>query len=220
MQQKFHKTVAGLIHAGTLLSAGAGQHATNLGLVVGTKALVDADLNGLIDATKAHLKGQSGLRALRQVLEVRAEEAYAVAHGIRDTLKRSLGRKYSKGWEGTGFRNGSLKVPRSVAALSDLLLSFKTYLANHTNLEVPNVATAVLAGNALTALVAAETAVTAQVGVLRDALAARRKASQKMHLRIRGVVEELKRVIGPVDGRWEAFGLNQPGLKQAPKKPE
>ncbi|MFN7141951.1 MAG: fibronectin type III domain-containing protein, partial [Limisphaerales bacterium] len=25
---------------------------------------------------------------------------------------------------------------------------------------------------------------------------------------------------GPVDGRWEAFGLNQPGLKQAPKKPE
>ncbi len=40
-----------------------------------------------------------------------------------------------------------------------------------------------------------------------------------MRLRLRGVVEELNRVLGPLDPRWEAFGLNQPGLKQVPERP-
>jgi hypothetical protein len=170
-------------------------------------------------ATDAYRQGRDALRVCRRTLEVKLTEAYEVAHSIRDTLKRSLGRKYSVAWEGTGLR-GSLKVPRSVAALEYVLRSFGNYLADHPALEVPTVATAAIAASAMAALTTANTAMTVRKGAVRNLLSARKKAAKTMHLRIRGVVEELKRVIGPVDGRWESFGLNQPGLKQAPPAPE
>src|SRR5688500_372092 len=174
MQQNVYKTVATLIHAGTKLSAGAAAHATSLGLVVGTELLVDGDLNGLKTATTEHLSGRSVLRERRTALQEATVVAYNVAYSIRDTLKRSLGRAYSKEWEGTGF-SSSLQISRNVAQLEHQLRLLEGYLTDHPGLEVPNVATAVLAANALEALTSANTAVTVQIGAVKGFLTARKR---------------------------------------------
>ncbi|MBA4149272.1 MAG: fibronectin type III domain-containing protein [Verrucomicrobia bacterium] len=218
MRQKAYNSVAALINAGTKLKAGAVTHATALGLTVGTEPLTNADLNGLTAATNAHLASQGVLRDRRTELQQAFNTAYNVAFNIRDTLKRALGRSYSPAWEGTGF-SASLQIKQSVAGLEQQLRSMEGYLTDHAAIEVANVATAVLAADALAALTAANTAVTVQKGAVRGLLAARKLKEKTMRQRIRGVVVELDRVIGGLDGRWDSFGLNQPGIKQAPPKP-
>ncbi|MFN7141540.1 MAG: fibronectin type III domain-containing protein [Limisphaerales bacterium] len=219
MKQKANRSVSSLINAGTKLSAGANTHATNLGLVLGTKALIDTDVDALSVAHTTVLNGQSVLRTKWKEREQKAETSYGVAVSIRDALKRTIGRQYSSAWEGTGFSR-SLMVPRSVHGLQHLLLSLKKFLTDYPTLEVAGLATATIAGDALEALTTADTAVTLQRGVLRTARTERRKKEKAMRNRIRWVVEELKRVVGDVGGVWDAFGLNQPGLKQIPAKPQ
>ncbi|MBA4147528.1 MAG: fibronectin type III domain-containing protein [Verrucomicrobia bacterium] len=218
MRQKAYNSVAALINAGTKLSAGAETHATSLDLVVGSKSVIDSDLNGLTTTTAAHLAGKSLLRNRWTALEQATNAAYGVALNIRDTLKRALGSSYSSAWEGTGF-SASLIISRSVARLENQLRSLKGYLADHADLEVPTFATSALADAALDALTIANTAVTVQKGAVRSLLAARKLKEKAMRQRIRGVVEELTRVIGGLDGRWDSFGLNQPDLKQTPPRP-
>ncbi len=218
MRQKELRTVVALTNGGTKASAGANTHAVALALTVGTKPLIDSDLDPLILSTNAHLTGRGTLRDLRDALKLQVDATYDVAFSIRDSLKRSLGRQYSPAWEGTGF-NQSLEIPRSVAGLESISRSLKNYFVAHPELEVAEVATSVIAGAASDALVAAETAVTVQAAAVRTLLTARRQREKKMRQRLRGIAEELNRVIGPLDARWEAFGLNQPGLQQVPDRP-
>ncbi len=143
----------------------------------------------------------------------------ALLYVTRDSLKRSLGRQYSSEWVGTGFER-SLQIPRSVADLLLLALHLKNFLTKHPEKGIADVATAALAGVAHAELLAAHGAVTVQIGEVRTLLAARKRREKTLRLRMRGVAEELNRVIGPLDGRWESFGLNQPGIKQAPEAPK
>ena len=219
MKQKKLQTVAALVDAGNKASAGAAVHGAEMNLVVGCKALIDGDLNALTAAAKAHLHAFGELRRMRTALQRDKKAAYDLAFIVRDSLKRSLGRTYSSQWEGTGFTR-SLKIPRSLAPLQQLLRLLKHYFTEQPEAEVPNVATAGMLGAALEALVASRGAVTVQQGKQRTLLAARRLAEKKMRLRFRGLAEELNRVVGPLDGRWESFGLNQPGIKQKPPVPQ
>lgn len=219
MKQASLTSLAALNSAGIKASSGAATHAVALGLTVGTKLLIDADLLGLSAATAAHLSGRTQLRDQYHLLKQKNKVAHETALAIRDSLKRKLGRSYSPAWEGTGF-NQSLIVPRSAGGLLLLLAALKNYLTEKPEMEVPDVATAALAGEALAELTTASNAVTAKKSAVRTLLTTRKLKEKKMHQRIRGVVEELKRVLGPLDARWEAFGLNQPGIKQAPERPE
>ncbi len=218
MQQKPYKTVASLVAAGNLVSSGAAAHAAGLGLVVATKPLVDADVLGVTNGTASLLQGKHDLRGLRTALTLKQTDAYDIAFVVRDSLKRSFGRSYNVRWEGTGFTS-TLVVPKSVARLEELLRSLKAFYTSNPQHEVEDVATAALVEAALTALSTAKEAVTVKRGAVRTLLAARKQKEKVLRSRIRGVVEELKRVVGPIDGRWDAFGLNQPGLKQAPERP-
>ncbi len=218
MRQKPLTSLEALNNVGVQASSGAGIHAGPLALAVGTKALIDADLNGLGMATAAHLSGRTQLRDQSDILVAQTSAAYDTAFTIRDSLKRSLGRSYSPAWDGSGF-NQSLRIPRSVSGLLLLLPALNNYLTEKPELEVENVATAALAASALTALTTASGAVTAKMSAARTLRNTRKLKEKKMRLRLRGVVEELNRVLGPLDARWEAFGLNQPGLKQAPGRP-
>ncbi len=218
MKQKLLTSLEALNAGGVKASSGAALHAVPLALTVGTKALIDADLNGLGMATAAHLTGRTQLRDQADVLVAQTSGAFDIAFTIRDSLKRSLGRSYSPAWDGSGF-NQSLRVPRSVGGLLLLLPALNNYLTEKPELEVENVATAALAAGALAALTTASGAVTAKRSAARTLLNARRLKEKKMRLRLRGLAEELNRVLGPLDARWEAFGLNQPGIQQAPERP-
>lgn len=219
MRQKKLQTVAALINGATKASAGAAQHEATLELVVGTKLLIDRDLNVLILAANNCLVAGGELAGLRRAQRARVKVAYDLAFVVRDSLKRTLGRIHSTEWDGTGFER-SLKVPRSVAPLQQLLRSLKSYLTAHPEAEIANVATVSLVESALNRLVEAVSAVTVQSGKVKTLLVARHEAEKKMRLRLRGLAEELNRVVGPLDGRWEAFGLNQPGIKEKPAAPE
>lgn len=218
MKQKTYNTVASLVEAGNLISAGAASHAVNLGLVVATKPLVDAEVNALTVASDAFEDGKHVLRGYRTRLKQKQKEAYDLAFNVRDTLKRVLGRNYNPRWEGTGFGN-SLRIPSKYAKLEQLLRTLKSFLTQNSQYEQANVATAALIEAAVTDLSEGKAAVTVQVGAVRTLLAARKQNERAIRSRIRLTVEELNKAIGPIDGRWDAFGLRQPGLKQAPAKP-
>ncbi len=218
MKQKPLTSLESLNTAGVKASSGAALHAVPLGLTVGTKVLIDVDLLGLSTTTAAHLTGRTQLRDQYDLLVEKTTASYDTAIAIRDSLKRSLGRTCSPAWDGSGF-NQSLQVPRSVGGLLLLLAALNNYLTEKPELEVENVATAALAGDMLTALTLASGAVTAKRSAVRTSLNARKLKQKKMRQRIRGVAEELNRVLGPLDARWEAFGLNQPGIQQAPDRP-
>ncbi len=218
MQQKAYNSVASLVAAGNLVSAGAATHAAGLGLVVATKPLVDADVLGLTNLSASFLQAKHTLRGLRTVHNLKRKDVYDLSFVVRDSLKRSFGRSYNVQWEGTGFTS-TLNVPQSAARLEELLRSLGTFLTSNPQHEVEDVATAALVEAALTALSTARAAVTVQRGAVRTLLGTRKQKEKVVRSRLRGVVEELKRVIGPIDGRWDAFGLNQPGLQQVPGRP-
>ncbi len=219
MKQKALRTVAALISGAAKIRAGAAVHGESLGLVVGSKALMDADLEPLKLAVNAHLSAVIELRKRRTGMRNKVEAMDALLYAIRDSLKRSLGRQYSSEWAGTGFER-SLQIPRSVADLLMLALHLKNFLTKHPEKGIEDVATAALAGVAHAELLAAHGAVTVQIGEVGTLLTARKRREKTLRLRMRGVAEELNRVIGPLDGRWESFGLNQPGIKQAPEAPK
>lgn len=219
MQQIEHRTVASLLAGATQLSAGAAQHAATLGLVVGTKPLIDGEIHALTQAMNALREARQELRGLRNTHITSRKVAYDLASSIRDHLKRSFGRSYSPQWEGTGF-SGSLKIPRKVSALEVLLAALKGFLAENPAYELPTIATAALAESAGNALTASRIAVQLKKAEVGGLLTARRQKEKVVRKRISWVVQELARVIGPIDDRWEAFGLNQPGLKQAPPSPQ
>ncbi len=218
MKQKKLQTVAALIHGATLAKAGAIAHAPELGLVVGSAPLIEAALDPLLLAEKDHLNATGEWRTLATALREHVKTAYDLAYVVRDSLKPTYGRQYSSKWEGTGFER-SLKIPRAMAPLQQLLRALKNHLATHPAAEISNVATAALVGTALDALITAQQAVVVQTGEVKTLLAARRKAEKVMRLRLSGTVEELKRVVGPTGGVWDAFGLNQPAIQQRPEKP-
>ncbi len=65
MKQKALRTVATLISGAANVRAGAAVHGASLGLVVGSKALMDADLEPLKLAVNAHLSAFGELRKRR-----------------------------------------------------------------------------------------------------------------------------------------------------------
>ncbi len=218
MQQKRNNKLADLISAGTKCSAGANTYSAALGLVVATKPLIDAAVNPVILTSATLQSGRIGLKDSQKLRNEKQDAAYDVAFGIRDSLKRKLGRKYSTEWSGTGF-DSSLEIPRGVAALEQLLRTLNNFYTEDPTLEVPDVATALMAGEAADALTVAQTALTVKRGAVRALRTARKQKEKVLRARIRGVVEELNRALGPLDGRWDAFGLNQPGLQQVPERP-
>ncbi len=218
MRQPRINTIADLFSAGTKFSAGSNEHGVALGLTVGTKVLVDADLNQFGLAFDAHRAAKVEFRGRRTALKGAQNAAFEFDFATRDSLKRALGRKYSSAWEGSGFNN-SLVVPRSVARLQLLTRSLQSYLADHPELEVEDAVTAVLAQGALDNLTNAQTAVDLQKSAVGTLLTARKQKEKQLRLRLRWVIDELSRVLGPLDNRWTAFGLNRPGVQETPPRP-
>ncbi len=218
MQQKRYNKLDDLISAGTKCSVGANTYATALGLVVATKPLIDGTVNPVILASATLQSGRILLKDSQKLRNEKQTAAYDVGFGIRDSLKRKLGRKYTTEWSGTGF-DSSLQIPRSVASLEQLLRTLDNFYTEDPTKEVPEVATALIASEAADALTLAQTALTVQRSKVRALRTARKQKEKTLRARIRGVVEELNRALGPVDDRWDAFGLNQPGLQQAPDRP-
>jgi len=218
MEQPRYTTLPDLITGGTKASGGAGAHGANLNLMVGSKVLIDADLGGLTGLFDAHRGAKAELTELRRELKDQNKVAGDFLFVARDSLKRSLGRQYSIGWDGTGFTS-SLKIPRSVTRRQHILRSLQSYLGDHPERETADVVTAALVGTRLDELTNAQTAVDLQKSLAGTHLTNRKQKEKAMRLRLRWLADELGRLMGPLDDRWTAFGLNKPALKRTPAVP-
>ncbi len=218
MRQPRHNSLTSLVSGGTHASAGAGAHAVALNLEFGAKLAIDGVLNPLVTQRDAHTVATGELATLRGLLRIRQDETYDLLVGSRDLLKRTLGKKYSPAWAGTGF-TFSLQVPRSVASQQSMAGTLKAYLVANPTLERADLMTAAMIGTALDDLTNAENAVKLKESQVGTLLTARKQKEKALRLRLRWVIDELGRVIDPLDDRWTAFGLNKPGLKQTPGVP-
>jgi hypothetical protein len=138
----------------------------------------------------------------------------------RDVLKPTLGRSYSQAWTVTGFVH-SLVVSKSAAPVQTQLRSFKSFFDSKPELQVDvkdiTSARAEALGNSLSGAIDARNQQRSEVKTL---LAARRTAQQTLRKRLRGTIHEVSQLIGLLDPRWLAFGLNQPGAEQTPEVPQ
>ncbi len=218
MRQPRYDSLTSLVSGGSHASAGAGAHAVALALELSTKPAIDAALNPLLTQRDAHTVATGELATLRGLLRTRQDETYDLLVGSRDLLKRTLGKKYSPAWAGTGF-TFSLQVPYSVAKQQSMAGTLKAYLTANPTLERVDLMTAAMIGTALDNLTNAENAVKLKESAVGTLLSGRKQKEKALRLRLRWVIDELGRVIDPLDDRWTAFGLNKPGLKETPAVP-
>ncbi|MBA4148330.1 MAG: fibronectin type III domain-containing protein [Verrucomicrobia bacterium] len=218
MRQPRYNSLITLVAGGGHASSGAGAHATELDLTLGTKPAIDAVLNPLTTQSDAYTVATGELATLRRLLNNQQDETYNILFSSRDLLRRSLGNQYSTAWTGTGF-TFSLRVPRSVARLQGMARTLKAYLVANPEMERAELMTAALIGTALDNLTNAENAVKLKKSAVGTLLALRKQKEKALRRHLRWVVDELGRVIDPMDDRWTAFGFNKPGLKQTPAVP-
>ena len=218
MRQPRYDTLPSLVAGGVHASAGGDAHAVALDLDLGTKPAIDAVLNPLITHRDAHEVAKGELATLRSLLREKQKETYNLLMGSRDLLKRSFGTRYNTAWTGTGF-SFSLEVPRSVTRLQSRAGILKAYLVANPTMEKAGLMTAAMVGTVLDNLTIAENAVKLKVSAVGTLLTLRRKQEKALRRHLRWVVQELGRVIDPLDDRWTAFGLNKPGLKETPAVP-
>ena len=63
-------------------------------------------------------------------------------------------------------------------------------------------------------------AVNKQITVVGNLLLDRNNKTKKLRRRLRGTIAALTQTLDPNDSVWEAFGLNRPGQKARPDRPE
>ena len=199
---------------------GVVKYTAALGLAEG---LADSMTQALTDLTTADNSYESA-KADQATAQAAFDAALAGSRvhvtTVRDLFKRRFGTKYSQAWNQLGF-NGGLVVPSGVRGLLDKLSSTAGYLtdhADHGNADL-NVTAAVT--NTLHAeLSAKRTGVDVKKSARATAYKTRTQKAEKARRLLRGLIEDLKQAIDPLDERWVEFGLNRPGAKQIPAVPE
>ena len=136
-------------------------------------------------------------------------------------LKNFLGFTWSEAWELAGFINQSLAVPGTMAERQTLLQSLRDYFDGHpTHENAPLNVTKTQAATLFTALSDARSAVNAQLTAVGQAKTVRDGTRKALELRQRGLIDELSQLMGLLDPRWLAFGLNMPGADETTEPPD
>jgi hypothetical protein len=139
----------------------------------------------------------------------------------RGVLVDKLGRRWTTAWAQAGFVNGSTAVPRRTQEQLSLLLTLSGFFtANPTYQNAALGITAALAITTRDAALAAQSALADAEMLLKDADEARTPARTTLMNTMRTLISNLSRMLEPLDPRWLAFGLNQPGVNTTPGKPQ
>lgn len=199
--------------------AGATAH-PEITLTQNTAAKIQTDLAA---TQTAEAQYQAAITAIVPTQEAHAAalaDAYAWAQRTRDVLKAHCGNQHGALWNAAGFVS-SLQIPREWNGLRVLVASLGAYFSANAALEVESLqVTAERAGELVTALDAARSGVMAARQAAAVKREAREAALQKLRVRVRGLADEVKQLIGRDDLRWRAFGLKVPAEPAVPPQPE
>lgn len=203
-------------------ASGAGAVGAAVGLVLNLQNKITTDRTALLTAETNYQTASGTLSGLSATLAVAVEEGSAFCTQARDVLKARFGNQYSNAWVPTGFV-GSLAIPRTDAELLPLTERLKNYFTANPTHEVsaaPITVTAARALAAYNALLAGRSAITTKEGEVGTLKSTRDTAKTALRKRLRGLINELRQLMGPDDPRWRSFGLNIPSAPRVPAVPE
>ncbi|MDB6023976.1 MAG: hypothetical protein JWM68_199 [Verrucomicrobiales bacterium] len=175
-----------------------------------------ADIAGLLTARETLEVGKGQLSVYREVIREVAGTSRLFMGFTRDVLKPRLGGQFSEPWKLLGFED-SLTLLETPAELQIAMKTIQKYFeANPTHEVAALNITAARAGALFAELCASRGAAYNQEMVVGTLMEARDAASEKLRRRYRGFIAEATQLLGPLDQRWRAFGLNLPGAQQTP----
>jgi len=193
--------------------AADGCHA--LETVIGLAHNTEAPIRKELETARSVASQFEAAKAARLVAAQRQAEAQRAStkwlYAARDCLKQFLGRSYSQAWNQAGFTGNSLGVPVSIQERLERLKSLELYFAAHLDQELKALGiTHGAAALRYAELSEAMTGLNAARTIQRTRRQARDAAIDALSRRMRGLISELKQVLGPRDPRWLDFGFNIP----------
>ncbi|MBA4149571.1 MAG: fibronectin type III domain-containing protein [Verrucomicrobia bacterium] len=219
MVNTIKRTIAFLVALGTKAVAAVAQHAATLSLPHTEGVDLPVKITAVNTSNTAHKQALLEMKNKQAALQSAAKVGRRFMTVLRESLKPTLGMKYSQGWTAVGFA-GSLTVPSSNAALLTALQLAEDYLTAHPIADAgANLAPAratLLRGNLAAALIA----VAQQKEVVNQAITTRNEKITALDQGLRTLLSELHQVLDPLDARWLAFGFKKPGAKAIPDVPQ
>jgi hypothetical protein len=210
-----------LLELGQSASAGAQAIGKDAGLVINKATLVNDDFVAADAARRACQVEVAGRVPKAAALEKVLSEARTWCFRAKDTLKPFLGESHNSLCRPTGFVT-SLRVPQDYGGLLPLVGTLAKYLVEHPeqtdNSEKVNV-TAALALELVESLRSAKRARDAQDALIGAKHDKQEQALEALRNRLRGLVGELKQLLGPADRLWRRFGFNIPAEPETPAQP-
>jgi hypothetical protein len=216
MKQENIQSVPELMGAAAVIKAAAVVKGPGIPLLQNTAVNIGIDAEALTTTRNTHEQSKVVLATNRSLLATLIVTVRAFLTLGRDLMKPIFGGEYSQAFDVLGLI-GSLMIPSTTEDLLVLLQAFKAfYVANPDMEDMSRNITAAQAQALYDQLVAAQTAVNVQVTVVRTNIGLRDDAAKKLRKRLRGVFDEMKQSLDPLDPRWLAFGFNMPGAQQLP----
>ena len=201
------------------VAGGLAQFGAAIGLVQNTEQKVRDDAAALVVARDNYEQGKALLASRREATRVAALAGRQFLILARDILKPFLGGSYSQAWNVAGYA-GSLEIPRSTDGIQGRLQALHAFfVANPLRENAALNVTAVACQTLFNDIVAAQNAVIVQETAVKDLLRIRDEKAEDVRIRLRGVINELKQLIDPLDARWLSFGFNMPGAQATPDAP-
>jgi hypothetical protein len=168
---------------------------------------------------------QLDVGAAKATVGVQSDALKAVDDAITLTLTNcrlrlvnQLGQFWNPAWEATGFPDQSTAVPDNQGKRLSLLDSLASYFTANPARESTDLgATAALCAAAFTQLSDAREALGNAKTNQKTKITLRDGAFRALRNRIRGLIEELGKLIADDDPRWEDFGLTIPANPSAPE---
>ncbi|MDB6029452.1 MAG: hypothetical protein JWM68_5675 [Verrucomicrobiales bacterium] len=155
------------------------------------------------------------LKVLRDAIEVARLEARVFMFLTREILRPTFGFGYSELWNAIGLFV-SLEIPQRVDDLILVLEAVVAYLTANPAAGAAHNLTAASAQAVLDTLSDARKAVSDQEDAMANLLVVREDKFTALRKGLRGLLNELSDILGPLDPRWKAFGFNMPGAEETP----
>jgi len=193
------------------LADGCHRYEAEIGLKQNTEAAMRAAISAATTARMDFAAARTETRRKAAAGKQASRAAAATLASCRLRLAKLMGHRWNNGWVATGFPNQSTTVPRDQDRRLTLLSALAVYFTAHPAMaSVDMDATAAACTAAHTALSDARQELGEARTVQEQKFRVRRAAEQHLTKRIRSLISELGLLIGPADGRWEAFGLKMP----------
>ncbi|MBC8115391.1 MAG: hypothetical protein H7062_13490, partial [Candidatus Saccharimonas sp.] len=194
------------------MADGLGLLGALLGIVHNDEAAVRADLFTAETAWNLYNQARASKVVLTTAQSTADAQGKAFIATARNVIASFLGSEWTQVWEPTGFPNQSTAIPSTIAERQTLLHSLGLYFTAFPTQEVAALnVTAARANTLFDDLSDARAMVNAGLTLIGQRMAVRQTTEPALRKRLSDVISELAMKLGPLDPRWETFGLNRPG---------